>query len=279
MSTSNSSSQKKERETIIVDRRTLLKGFGTAAVAGSGMAGMSGSASAVETDIEIINFDEVEEGMVEADGSLPVVDELFVFVHGWFGNTGGTPSVYTQTKLVLDSIENAGYSPDMAIGIEWPAFNLWYFEEEEKTEGIGTEVANLIEEFEDSGGGKISLTGHSLGGRIAYWTATKIGSEYSLDVVGAMGAAAYSSTVCPGGMWYDGIADTTDIVRNYHSRDDDVVGTAYDIFGEPLGTEGATCDGASNYTDIDVTSTVRTHIGYLGDNQVGSDLATIIQTE
>lgn len=275
-----SAEEGENREALNADRRTMLKGLGIGTVAGTGVVGLSGSVSAFGSNIEIIDFDETEEeGTFQADGSLPVVDELLVFVHGWLGNTGDTLSVYAQTERVLNSIEEGGYSPDATVGIKWPAFNPLYYEAEAETEGVGAELTGLIEEFQDSGGGKLSLTGHSLGGRIVYWVANKIGSGHKIETVGAMGTAAYSKTVCPDGMWYDGIANNADTVRNYYSQDDDVVGTAYGVCGTPLGAEGAPCDGAPNYTDVDVTSTVSTHIGYLGDNQVGSDLANIIKNE
>lgn len=277
----NLTGQGENSEEPNVDRRTMLKGLGTTAVAGAGVVGMSGSAAATfGADIEIIDFDETEdEGSFEADEPLPVVDDLLIFVHGWLGNTGGVPTVYTQTKLVLDSVQDAGYSPDQTVGIKWPAFNPFYFGAESETEGVGAEVARLIEEFQNNGGGNVHLTGHSLGGRIVYWTINKIGSGYELDTVGAMGTAAYSKTVCPGNLWYEGIVNNADTVRNYYSRDDGVVGTAYDVFGEPLGAEGAACDGTPGYTDVDVTETVATHLGYLGDDQVGRDLATVIQND
>lgn len=254
-----------------VDRRTVLKGLGTAAIAGPSAA--VGVASA--QSVEVIQIEEIFGGF-SAIGSLPVVDELFVFVHGWFGDT----TVESQARDVLSSVETGGYSPDATIAIEWPGTNLWYPDAESDTEGVGAEVANLIEEFKDSGGSNVRLTGHSLGGRVVYWAATKIGSGYEIDTIGGMGAAADGSTVCPDGQWYGGIANSAGHVRNYHSQNDSTVGLAYGGLGDTaLGTEGAPCDGASSYTDIDVTSSVGSHLEYLGDPQVGSDLASVILSE
>lgn len=108
-----------------------------------------------------------------------------------------------------------------------------------------------------------------------------------------MGAAADGSTVCPGGQWHDGIATNAGAVRNYHSQNDTTVGSAYGGIGDreersssssrttsgdtALGTEGAPCDGAASYTDLDVTASVGGHLEYLGDSQVGSDLASVIR--
>ncbi|RRJ30124.1 alpha/beta hydrolase family protein [Halocatena pleomorpha] len=265
----NTRGQEENSETIAVDRRTVLKGVGTAALAGP-MATIGVASAQI---VEVIEVEETLFGGFEADGSLPVVDELFVFVHGWFGDT----TVRSQASDVLGSVEAGGYTPDAAIAIEWPATNFWYLDAEGDTEAVGAEVARLIEEFSDSGGGNVRLTGHSLGGRIVYWTATSIGSGYTIDTIGGMGAAADGSTVCLGGQWHSGIADNAGTVRNYHSQNDTTVGSAYGGIGDTaLGTEGAPCGGASNYTDVDVTASVGGHLEYLGDSQVGSDLATVI---
>lgn len=269
MTDSTSTGRAGSSDVTTVDRRTVLKGLGAAALAGPVAA--SGISSA--QSVSVIEFDESFLGGFDADGSLPVVNELFVFVHGWFGDS----TVRSQASDVLGSIEAAGYSPDAAIAIEWPATNFWFSDAESDTEGVGAEMADLIEEFKDSGGGNVRLTGHSLGGRVVYWTATKISSGYEVDTIGGMGAAADGSTVCSGGQWHDGIAANGGTVRNYHSQNDSTVGSAYGgILDTALGTEGAPCDGAANYTDVDVTASVGGHLEYLGDSQVGSDLASVI---
>lgn len=270
MRDSTQTRQRENSEPTTVDRRSVLKGICATALAGP--VAVTGVASA--QSIEVIEIEESLFGGFEANGSLPVVDELFVFVHGWFGDS----SVRSQARDVLDSIEAAGYTPDAAIAIEWPATNFWYPDAESDTEGVGAEIARLIEAFKDSGGDNVRLTGHSLGGRIVYWTATKTGPGYEVDTIGGMGAAANGSTVCSGGQWHSGIADNAGTVRNYHSHNDSTVGTAYGGIGDTaLGTEGAPCDGAATYTDVDVTSSVGGHLAFLGDAQVGSDLASVIQ--
>lgn len=254
------------------NRRQVVSGIGTAAAAGLGGVVATNPATATGS-IEIVDFDETRSGEFEAGDDLPVVDELFVFVHGWLGDT----SVHYQAQEVLSSVEQGGYTPDAAVAIRWPATNLWYPEPEQDTEGVGAELATLVEAFTDDGGGAVRLTGHSLGGRVAYWTPNALGSGYEVDTVGAMGTAAYGSRVCVDGGWYDGVANNAGPVRNYHSENDRVVGTAYGGGDTvPLGTDGAPCSGASNYTDVDVSSTVRDHLDYLGDQQVGDDFAAVV---
>ncbi len=265
------STRKANRSGRELDRRSVLQGIGTTAAAGAGLTALSGSASAQAS----VDIDEV----IDVDSSfgfgneLPVVDELFVFVHGWFGDT----TVESQAQDVATSLSGGGYVADANVAIEWPATNFIYTSAESDTEGVGQDVADLIAEFYDAGGGNVRLVGHSLGGRVVSWTPNKIDDSYNIETVAPLGAAANGSQVCPGGEWYDGLANNADEVRNYHSQNDSVVDGAYGGFGDTaLGTQGAGCSGPETYTDVDVTASVGGHIEYLGDEAVGSDLAEAI---
>lgn len=263
-------------ESVTVDRRSLLQGIGTAAVAGAGGVAASGSTAAwSHSDIDIIEVDSGWWSSWSADGDLPVVDELFIFIHGWFGDT----SVESQAEDVLNSVEDGGFSPDAAVAIEWPASTINFFGAESDTEDVGDVVAGLIEDFYDSGGGNVRLTGHSLGGRAVSWVPTKLDDSYEIETVGALGAAADGSNIC-GGQWEAGIETNAADFRNYHSENDSTVGGAYGGWGDTaLGTEGAGCSGPSGYTDVDVTSSVGDHFEFLGDSQVGEDLAVAINED
>jgi len=261
-----------------IERRTVLKGIGATAAIGTGATALSGSVAADITtaDLDVIEVD--ESGFFfpnwEADGSLPVADELIIFIHGWFGDT----TVESQAVDTINAVINAGYSPDETVAIEWPATNLNFAGAEGDTENVAEVVAGLIEDFYDAGGGNVRLTGHSLGGRTVCWVPSKLSTSYEVETVAALGAAADGSGVCPGGQWYDGIVENVADFRNYHSFNDSVVGGAYGGVGDTaLGTEGANCAGANSYTDVDVTATVGGHLEYLGDATVGSDLATAIE--
>ncbi len=263
--------QRPADESRMTDRRTLLKTAGTTIVGGAGLATASNSASAQFLGgPEIIN---VEDGLFgwSADGSLPVTDELLIFIHGWFGDT----TVSSQASQVLSSLEGGGYSPDATVAIEWPGSTLNFFGAEADTESVGNVVAGLIEEFKDAGGGNVRLVGHSLGGRCVYWTATKLASGYTIETVAGLGAAADGAEIC-GNPWNPGMANACQ-VRNYHSFNDSTVGGAYGLGGTTaLGTEGAGCGVAPNYRDVDVTGSVGGHLEYLGDASVGNHLAGVI---
>ena len=270
MADNDTSTDRPARESTM-DRRTLLKATGTTIVGGAGLAAASNSASAQFLGgPEIIN---VEDGLFgwSADGSLPVTDELLIFIHGWFGDT----TVSSQASDVLSSLEGGGYSPDATVEIEWPATTINFAGAEGDTENVGNVVAGLVEDFYDSGGGSVRLVGHSLGGRAVYWTSTKLSSGYEIETVAGLGAAADGSEIC-GDPWNSGLSNTCE-VRNYHSQNDSTVGSAYGGLGDTaLGTEGAGCNPAPNYTDVDVTASVGGHLEYLGDATVGADLAAAI---
>ncbi|ELY50062.1 alpha/beta hydrolase family protein [Natronolimnohabitans innermongolicus] len=258
-------------ESTRLNRRSVLKATGATIVGGSGLAAASGSAAAFGHEIETIEID--EGGWFSgwsADGDLPVEDELFVFIHGWFGDT----TVESQADDVLSSMEDAGYDPDAAVALEWPATTLNFFGAESDTEDVGDVAAGLAEDFSDAGGGNIRLVGHSLGGRCVLWAATKLSSGYEIDTVAPLGAAADGSELC-GDPWIDGI-DNAGEVRNYHSENDSTVGAAYGGLGDTaLGNEGADCD-PDGYTDVDVTGSVGSHMAFLGDPDVGADLAAAV---
>ncbi|WP_455449192.1 alpha/beta hydrolase [Natrinema thermotolerans] len=252
------------------DRRTLLKATSTTLIGGAGLTAASGSASAQSLGPDTIEVDDGWFGW-SADDDLPVTDELLVFIHGWFGDT----TVSSQATDVRDSLVAGGYTPDETVAIEWPATTLNYFGAKSDTEDVGEVVAGLIEDFSDAGGGNVRLVGHSLGGRCVYWTATKLSDGYEIETVAGLGTAADGSEIC-GDPWNPGLNNACE-VRNYHSQNDSTVGSAYGGFGDTaLGTEGAGCDPGSNYTDVDVTDSVGSHLAYLGDDAVGSELAAAI---
>ncbi|APX96690.1 lipase/acyltransferase domain-containing protein [Natronorubrum daqingense] len=263
-------------ESTATNRRTMLRGTGAAIVGMTGVAASSSTASAVSTtEIEVLDVG----GSVFGSGStpsIPVGEEVFIFAHGWFGDT----TVASQASDVATSMADVGYEADEYVAIEWDATTINFIGAENETEDVGETVAEMLEEFYDDGGGDVRLVGHSLGGRVVLETVNHIDDSYEVETVAPLGAAADGETVCGGGLgsgeWYDGIADNAADVRNYHSEDDSTVGAAYGgIGGAALGTDGSGCpdDTADTYTDVDVTDSVGSHMAFLGDDEVGSDLA------
>jgi hypothetical protein len=101
---------------------------------------------------------------------------------------------------------------------------------------------------------------------------TKISGSYTIENVAGLGTAADGSEIC-GDPWNPGLDNACD-VRNVHSSQDAIVGSAYGLLGTALGTDGAGCNPGRNYTDEGVGWSVGSHLGYLGNDEVGSRLAS-----
>lgn len=256
-------------------RRRVLQASAVAglAAAGVGTAPLGTVAQGDTTGIDVIDVDESGWfGRWSANGSLPIVDHLFVFVHGFLASdeTADEPA-----SDVRESLASGGYDPDAAVAVSWPTVLNYDQAGGIDDAEIGDVVAGLVEDFDDAGGGAIRLVGHSLGARIAFETLASLSGGSEIETVVTLGAAADGSEVC-GDPWNDAL-DRACAVRNYHSRNDQSVGSAYGGSGDTaLGAAGAGCDPAGNYTDVDVTDAVDTHSAYLGSATLGSDLADAI---
>jgi len=72
---------------------------------------MVGTAAAQSVSVDVVDVSDF------FPDSLPVADELFVFVHGWFGDT----TVESQAEDVANSLAAGGYVADESVAIEWDA--------------------------------------------------------------------------------------------------------------------------------------------------------------
>jgi len=261
-------------------RRTFLRCLGTGLVAAAG-AGASGSVAAQSSGPEVTTLDM----RVTDDPSLPVVDELFVFAHGWNSASAGP----NMTATVVDGLAAAGYEPDAAVALVYQADASGPSGAIEQSAAAAAEFAPVVEAAIDAGAGSVRLASHSLGGRVVLGTLSELGPGYVVDTVAPMGAAANGSTVTEGGQWYDGVAENAREVRNYHSRNDQVIGDGFGSGGTngnpgdtALGAEGVPDPSAApdTYTDVDVTNSVSGHGGYMSSPAVTNDLAeSIIQDD
>lgn len=257
-------------------RRRFLE---VSTVAGLAAAGLGTSAAATTAPGSTDGVDVIEVAStgwldrLEAHGSLPVVDEVFAFVHGLQDDE----TAAEQTGSVLDSLAAGGYEPDAGVALEWPTtINFVDDPSSDFRDGeVGEVLADLVAEFAVAGGGSLRLVGHSLGARCVFETLTSLSSGDEIATVATLGATAFGSAVCEGA-WNEGLGRACE-VRNYYSGNDSTVLTGYGGDGETgLGATGATCDPAESYVDVDVTDSVAGHHAYLGDETVGSDLAAAI---
>ncbi|GAB3033635.1 DUF726 domain-containing protein [Natronobiforma cellulositropha] len=206
------------------------------------------------------------------DPALPVVDELLIFVHGWFGSSAGPD----QAAALADSLAAGGYEADRTVALVWDASNPDANAVLEDGAAAGAELAPLIQAVTDEGGGSIRLVGHSLGGRVALDSLAALDEGYVVDTVSPLGIPADGSTVTEGGRWYDAIAAHAREVRNYYSENDDVIrGDFGGTDDTALGAEGALDPSATphTYTDVDVTDAVSNHGAYTSSPVLGQDLA------
>ncbi|MCU4740862.1 alpha/beta hydrolase [Halobacteria archaeon AArc-m2/3/4] len=251
-------------------RRTVLHGLGAGILAAAGI-GTTGTVAAQSDDSNVTVVDVRE----AADPTLPVVDEVLVFVHGWFGSSGGPD----QAADLAGILATGGYEADETVAFVYDASNPDVNAIMDDAAAAGATLAGILRTAIDEGVGSIRLVGHSLGGRVVLEALSVLEGGYVVDTVAPMGIAADGSTVTEGGQWYDGIAENATAVRNYYSGNDDVVGPDFGGAGDTaLGAEGTPDSTATpaTYTDVDVTDSVGNHGAYTSSPELGQDLADAI---
>ncbi|NGM69861.1 DUF726 domain-containing protein [Natronolimnobius sp. AArcel1] len=247
-------------------RRTVLRGLGAGILAATG-AGTASSVAAQSNDITVHDIRE------SPDATLPVVDELLVFAHGWMGSSAGPD----QAATLADVLAAAGYEADETVAFVYDASTPDPDAVLEDAADAGAALADLVQTAVDEGVESIRLVGHSLGGRVVLETLATLEEGYVVDTVAPLGIAADGSMVTAGGHWYDGIANRAGEVRNYHSENDDVIQPDFGNGDDTaLGAEGAPDAAATpeTYTDVDVTDAVEDHGAYMSSSALGQDLAT-----
>jgi pimeloyl-ACP methyl ester carboxylesterase len=276
-------------------RRSFLRGAAGAAAAATGATAFSGTAAAVD----------VEHG--DENASLPVEDELLLYVHGWFGEARTEPILFdSELQRLSDNLEESGYSADAEVNYTWGASSdtIDYLDATESTGDVGSGLATKIEEFYDNGDGNIRLVGHSLGGPVVLHALNELGSEYTVETVALLGASNAQQSVCGedwsfGWDFTPGIETGAETIRNYHSTSDGIVlanlffgVTDFPILSEgPIGYAGldesnffsgldSPCSH-SNWTDVDCTDApgIVEHFKYFDSRPIGENLALTFQGE
>ncbi|MFB6180235.1 MAG: twin-arginine translocation signal domain-containing protein [Halorientalis sp.] len=255
-----------------INRRDVLKGTATGAVALTGVTAFSGSASAGSclglngTDVPD-GFPMIEDG--STSGNFPSgTDELLIFVHGWMEELSGDAIGQAYTcKLALDKV---GYNGDV-VGYKYPSNNPWWWEAKDTAEEYGRQFAHWLHDYMDEHPGTtVRLVCHSLGAHTSLACLDELQQHgASVTSLSLTGAAVDSDSVTEGwwsnGKFYDAVENGADEVDNYHSGDDGVLEYIYTIgeFGdEALGDEGADGSAPGNYQDHDVTASVADHCEY-----------------
>ena len=263
-------SERSDTQETSISRRTLLKGTAATAVAATGLAATSSSAAASSHEFGILD---TRDDPPTTENIPTGVDEVVLFIHGWFGDMGAED----QAEELQESLNNAGYDEPMVV-VKWPATTINYFGAQDGAAEVGADLAAWLGDYlEDNPDTTVRLAGHSLGGLATLETLEAIDGEYVVDSVAPMGAATSNDNVCEGGRLHDGIVSSAGEVHNVWSADDGIVGSAY--FWGGLGSDGADCGGwfsgdlPDNYEDVDVTEDVDSHMGFMGSDLVGQELA------
>ena len=260
-------------------RRRLLRATAATAVGTAGLAGATGSGSAVgfpdcddwlEAPAEYPEIDLTtgNPSAVNAE-AIEDADEVVIFVHGWLGLESSTD----QAATLEQALEDEEYD-DPVVAAAWEADTRNYWRAESRTETAGRRLAAWLEADRiDLAETTVRLVGHSLGGRVCLETLAAL-EDATLETVALVGTAADDDSVCTDGRYAYGIETGAAAVYNYHSENDDSVCYGYDAqsLSSGLGCGGADCSGGwlddddgstpGHYTDVDVTEQVEDHCDY-----------------
>ncbi|MFD1514669.1 DUF726 domain-containing protein [Halomarina rubra] len=256
----------------------------TTAVAGLGVAGLSGTALAggkggdggktapsdfprVTTrghfDITWYGSVRLEDGYSATDydtaGDFSGVfggDELLVFVHGWLNDEqGGLDTCYTGvTNLGIEGYDSPGvgylYDADTGVTQWWNATEI----AERNGHKLAAFVYNVRQQYPDTA---VRFVAHSLGARVvleAVKTLDAWGLSDALASVSLLGGAADNDSVATDGEYGPALERSVGSVANFWKSDDSVLNGLYTTaeFDSAVGEEG--CEGTppSNYEDVNV---------------------------
>jgi hypothetical protein len=252
-----------------IDRRSVLKGATTGAVALTGTDAFSGSASAGNC-LELTQQDAPDDFPIVTDdwdfyGDFPWgADPFTIFVHGWQAELGG--DAWGQSYLARQGLRDAGYD-EPVVGFKYDANNFWWPSAKDDAEDAGEMLADFIQWYRgyypDT---TVRIICHSLGGHCSLTALDELQQDGdSITSLSLLGAAVDADSVTGGGDYYDAVRDGTDDVYNYYSNRDTVLESIYSIgeFGdEALGEESADGSEPENYADHDVTDAVADHCEY-----------------
>lgn len=199
-------------------RRRFIEGAATAGVAAAGVGAASTGASAqlfgggIGGDGGLFGdgggiggggggVPEFELAGAGAANQLPNsnADELVVYLHG-----GGTSdSAGSQGQSLKDGLAGVGYDANVVAGV---------FEDLDVGIGSATSepadnLADMIQDYKDTTGGRVHVIGYSLGGILCMQTMNALDSGYVVETGATIGTGTPDDTACPGGTYYDGIAN------------------------------------------------------------------------
>ncbi|RXK46325.1 alpha/beta hydrolase [Halorientalis pallida] len=266
-----------------LNRRSVLRATSAAAVGTVGLGAASGTATAEEAEAEFLGncladlpAAPEDTPVVDLTGDGPATrgampsgaDEVLFYVHGWLEDASGGGE--NQGAALADALDANGYSAPV-VSVLWDSNTLNWWAGKEAAEAAGEAFADWLDGYMAANPDTtVRVVGHSLGGRAPYAMLDELSG--SVTSVSAVGAANDPETVCADGRFGDGIASSADAVYDFHSKNDDIVCSAYKLLEttEGVGCLGAECDGGwfddgstpDTYTDVDVSDAVLNHCDY-----------------
>lgn len=248
-------------------RRGFLKGAAATGTVVAGLSAASIPASAQWFGGDGGGIQEFDIGSNGAD-SFPNRDaeELLVWLHG----LGGGSTTGFQAGQFQGNLADAGYDGTVIAGS---------YNSGSVGGGIVTgssppaeALAELVQDYYDNTDGSLRLVGHSMGGYLTMQTILQVDDSYTVDTAATLGSGTPANVVCENGTYGDAIDSNTEDFRVYASDNDALIAA---LGGADPGCDGGLGGGTpDNYTGVDVTDDVGSHIGYWSSAAVAEDLVT-----
>ncbi|MDS0475989.1 DUF726 domain-containing protein [Natrinema sp. 1APR25-10V2] len=245
-------------------RRRILKAVGTSLVAGAGIAGMSGTAMAGSCDSFMnapSDFPYVKDGKKYGDYPKKA-SEVTYFIHGW--NVDSVELAQDQAYTCKQALEQNGYSKPV-VAVRWPSDTLTWAGGKDNANEAGHMWADFVKK-ENNKKDTIRSIGHSLGARVTCVALEDLDDKYGETYTSAdlLGGAVEHDLPPMEADWGDDIEASVSQFYNYHSENDGVLDDTFESreLDKAVGEVGLEGTPASNYTDVDVTSSVGAHCDY-----------------
>lgn len=260
-----------EKSAYAVSRRSLLKGAASAAVGGTGMMAVSGTAAAGDLGCDY-NFARAPSwfGYVNpttgATHNLPWgSDNLTIFIHGFKTQQQGALDYgYEVWRKLRDmGYRGDGFSCIWDAGdsnIDWP----WA---QANAPDAGYDLGNWLASIGCVGnnGIQVNLVCHSLGARMALsCLATLQNKGLFVNTVHFLGGAVWDRLV--GKFYLDAVALGCRSLHNWHSLNDDVLGNVFqaaEAGHHAVGWSGIAGEVPVNWTDHDHSFEIHQHCEYM----------------
>ncbi|MBP1921429.1 esterase/lipase superfamily enzyme [Halorubrum alkaliphilum] len=203
---------------------------------------------------------------VEGSWEFDAADPAFLFVHGFStGAEAARDQAYTAQVGIRELRPDEEAS---VVAYSWDSDVGWG--DAKRTADANAEpLAGWLIDRADAGGGRVHLLGYSLGARVTGETLRVLDERGRDDVLGSvslLGGAIPRVSAADDGRYGSAFGSIDAPVRNFHSRNDRVLGWVYRASDRTraVGHDGLPDAAAApaGYRDVDVTDLVGDHYSY-----------------